>query len=78
MSCLIPLALLVLLVVVCSLQEPQDTARTPGEVFAAARQMGVTRTAGKVLLALLIVMLLIASAFPLSVATQLANLGGMR
>ncbi|MBO4275168.1 hypothetical protein [Microbispora triticiradicis] len=78
MSCLIPLLLLALLVAVCSLHEAGGDARTPAEVLAAARRAGVLRSLGSVGLALAVVVLLIASAIPLSVATQLANAGGLR
>ncbi|TQS30078.1 hypothetical protein [Microbispora sp. KK1-11] len=76
MSYLIPVTLLLL--IVCSLHEVEDDARTPGEVLAAARQMGIARSTGKVALAVIIVILLIATAFPLSLATLLTSLGGMR
>lgn len=70
--------LAVLLVAVCSVREAGTAARTPSEILATARRLGVLRITGAAGLAVVIVVLLIASAIPLSLATQLANLGGMR
>ena len=78
MSCLIPLVLLVLLLAVCSLHEVEDNARTPREVFAAARRAGVLRTTAALGWGAVMVALLVTTSILLAVTAHIGSLGGIR
>lgn len=80
MSCPVVLAavLAVLLITVCSLREVSPAARTPCQVYAAARRRGWLRSAAALAWGTLMVVLLVACALLLAVTGYLANAGGIR
>lgn len=77
MSVLVPI-LVVLLLAVCSLREVEDTARTPGQMVAAARRAGVLRSVAVLGWGAVMVVLLVTTSILLAVTAHVGALGGMR